>query len=72
MKTTEGKLVLCPRHVDVKKVLDLGCGTGIWAYAFGTSLIAIPMILLADVEIVDDHPDSEVLAVDRIPMSSEW
>lgn len=63
---------MCPAHVNAKRVLDVGCGTGIWAIEFGTFMNIRALMSLAHAAVADEHPDAEVLAVDRIPMSPEW
>lgn len=34
--TWDGKLHNVPLHKEPKRVLDVGCGTGIWSIEFGT------------------------------------
>jgi hypothetical protein len=65
--TFDGALGLCPmnsKEKKVKRVLDVGTGTGIWVIDFGICLFptSLKEIVINGYLIADEHPEAEVHA----------
>lgn len=73
MLTQNNKLFTCP-HVEegpLKRVLDAGCGTGIWSIDFGRPRNPIAEDDLLIIFSADDHPDTQVCSTHCPSLSVE-
>lgn len=69
--TLDGKLHLAPIPDNVKRVLDVGTGTGIWVIEFGNCLILRLSAVYPPVVkflLADQHPNTTVLGNDLSPI----
>lgn len=72
--TFDDRLHVAPLTAQTHRVLDAGCGTGVWSIEYGTWTLD-PRLLEsrqrragADDSLADEHPESHVTGVDLSPI----